>query len=311
MDILITVMSMYTSCTLCPRNCGIDRTGASRGSCGQGSIVRAACAVLHRGEEPPVAGSRGSGALFFTGCPLGCGFCQNIQISSEGYGADISIPQLAQIMLDLQREGAESINLVTASHFAPSVVSALELCGSALHLPVVWNSSGYETPETLELIKPVVNIHLPDLKTLSPSLASKLFKAADYPQTASKAILSMVESHPLRWSGERLVQGVIMRHLVLPGLFKESEAVLRWFAEHLAGKALLSLMVQFVDVKSPAALHKGISERAYYRLLELLDELGIEEGFIQEPGDELPWIPDFTRRNPFPEEYARPVWHCD
>jgi putative pyruvate formate lyase activating enzyme len=209
-------------------------------------------------------------------------------------------------MLQLQ-EKAKTLNLVTGTHFAPSIVRAVELSGKSA-IPLVWNSSGYETSETLDLIAPVVDIHLPDLKTLSPQSAGRLFRAPDYPATAAAAIRQMASSHPLEYEGDRLVRGLIMRHLVMPGSLDESVEVLRWFAEHLAGRALLSLMVQFVDTRRPG---KGtsISEPEYESLLDLLDELGIEEGFIQETGDEVPWIPDFTRENPFPEAYSLPIWH--
>ncbi len=292
---------------LCPRKCGADRTAGKRGVCGELSTVRAACAVLHRGEEPPISGDSGSGAIFFTGCTLGCSFCQNEQISRGGYGAELSVEGLSRIFLQLQ-EKAETLNLVTGTHFAPSIVRALELSGK-LAMPVVWNGSGYESPETLELIAPAVDIHLPDLKTLSPQSAGRLFRAADYPETAAAAIKEMVSTHPLLFEGDRLVRGVIMRHLVMPGALAESADVLRWFAEHLADRALLSLMVQFVDTRQPDR-GTSLSEAEYESLLDLLDELGIEEGFIQETGDEIPWIPDFTRKNPFPEEYSVPIWHC-
>jgi len=297
----------YRNCHLCPRNCGVDRSSLVRGICGEGAVVRAACAVLHRGEEPPIAGEKGSGALFFTGCSLGCNFCQNRQISRGGYGGERSVEELAGLFSRLEKEGAETIDLVTATHFAPSVATALEM--ASVKIPVVWNGSGYESPSTLDLIESFVDIHLPDLKTLSSERARRLFRAPDYPVVAKAAIERMGRSHPLEYKHGRLVRGVIVRHLVMPGLLEESKELLRWYAEHLADRTLLSLMVQFVDIDGGDD-GPVLGEAQYDELVDFLGELGIEEGFIQESGDERPWIPDFTRDNPFPSAFSQPVWHC-
>lgn len=306
----------YRECRLCPRNCGTDRASGARGVCGESSAVRMACAVLHKGEEPPVSGETGSAAFFFTGCTLGCCFCQNGQISRGGYGGELSVEELASIMTGVQGRAA-TVNLVTGTHFAPSLVRTVELyrgevksaSPGARPLPVVWNGSGYENPGALDLLAPAVDIHLPDLKTLSGEHARRWFRAPGYPAAAAAAIRTMAATHPLVYEGETLVRGVIMRHLVMPGAFEETARVLRWFADNIAGSALLSLMVQYVDTEHPGS-SSSITEREYDALLDLLDDLGIDEGFIQETGDEIPWIPDFTRENPFPDSFSVPVWHC-
>jgi putative pyruvate formate lyase activating enzyme len=304
----------YRSCTLCPRQCGVDRIAGERGLCGEGAEMRVAVAVLHKGEEPPISGEKGSGTIFFSGCALGCSFCQNRQISREAYGRAVSPFGLMDIILRLQDAGARTINMVTADHFAPQVVSALILAREkGLSIPVVWNSSGYLNCSTLDLLADHVDIHLPDLKTLSPELASRLFSAPDYPEIAKRALSRMADSHPLHYRDGKLQGGVIVRHLVLPGSMQESREVLHWYSRNLAGRCLLSLMVQYVDIDTPAE-SGTLSRRDHEELMELLDELGIEEGFIQDPEDdpagEAAWIPDFTRRNPFPPSFAQPLWHC-
>jgi putative pyruvate formate lyase activating enzyme len=279
--------------------------------------VRAAWAGLHFGEEPPVTGRGGSGAIFFTGCTLKCRYCQNDQLSRAGLGAELSTEELAALMLRLQEEGAHNINLVTGSHFAPGIVAAAGLARTrGLSIPLLWNSSGYESRSTLELLAPWIGIWLPDCKTLDPELARGLMGAPDYPEAVREALCFMVESRPLQWEGEWLRQGVIVRHLVLPGRPESTHRVLAWFRERLYGRALLSVMVQYTP--NPAARAAGagepaparrVSEAEHGQVLAWLEELGIEEGFIQEPEPGSEWLPDFTRTNPFPEGQARAVWH--
>jgi len=307
-----TPAEYYARCLLCPRACGVDRLGSAHGFCREAAAVRAAWAGLHFGEEPLVTGRGGSGTIFFTGCTLKCRFCQNDQLSRSGLGADLDPQQLARLMLRLQGEGAENVNLVTGSHFAPSIVQAVRLArAQGLALPLVWNSSGYESRAALELLAPWIEVWLPDCKTLDPELARSLMGAPDYPQVVREALAFMVEARPLDWDGERLRQGVIVRHLVLPGHPGSTREVLGWFRERLYGRALLSLMVQYTP--NPRALESGPSNRVsaveYEQVLAWLEELDIEEGFIQEPEPGSEWLPDFSRPNPFPEGQARAVWH--
>ena len=260
-------MTSYSSCRLCPRNCGIDRRGGRRGGqrpvarrtqrsfCGEFDGVRLALATLHHGEEPPLSGSGGSGAVFFTGCTLKCSFCQNCDISRGAAGRTVTREELSEIFVELERRGAENLNLVTGTHFLPAIVEALELAKrDGFRLPVLWNSSGYENETGLELISSFTDVYLPDLKTLDSELADRLFKAADYPQAATAAILKMaVSGAPVLDADGMLVKGMLVRHLVLPGLLENTRQVLEWFSENLSGKALLSVMFQYLPLPAATA----------------------------------------------------------
>lgn len=295
----------YASCRLCPRLCGADRAGGGRGLCGESAVLRLACASIHRGEEPPLTGGPaggGSGTIFVSGCNLGCVFCQNRQISRPpARGAPVDAAEFGRICAALQERGAENINIVTGSHAVPAIAGRLRAAKKdGAMLPVLWNSSAYELPETLELLDGLVDVFLPDLKTLDAELAFRFFGAPDYPARAAAAVLKMIEP-------ARPVPAVIVRHLVLPGHLASTRGVLRWFAENAAGKALLSLMFQY----TPAAFagpDRYVNKREYETTLGWLEEFGIEDGYCQKlsAGNELP---DFEKTNPFPPELAQPVWH--
>ena len=229
---------IYENCSLCPRNCHIDRT-SSLGFCQSSSQIKAARAALHHWEEPCISGTRGSGAVFFSGCTLRCCFCQNYSISSETYGKEISEQKLAQIFLELQNQGAHNINLVTATQYLPSILNALDRIKDKLNIPVVYNSSGYEKPETIRLLKDYVDIYLPDLKYFSSKLSQKYSKAEDYFKVASNAVRLMIEQtgKPVFDSDGILQKGVIIRHLVLPNCRKDSITLLHWIKETLPDKS--------------------------------------------------------------------------
>jgi putative pyruvate formate lyase activating enzyme len=276
-----------------------------------------ASAVLHKGEEPPLIGGQGSGAVFFSGCTLGCPFCQNVQLSCEGIGSGMTEAELSAVFIKLQESGASNINLVTATQFAPSIVGSVDNARAAgLKIPVMWNTSGYESSETLAMLDGTVDIWLPDMKTQSSALAGRLFGAPDYPVVSADALKVMAEQLEVR--GGTLIEdgimkrGMIVRHLVMPGELEASREVLEWFARNLKDKAMLSVMVQYTPVSDEeiAGMDYIMSEEEYNRLLEWVDELGIEEGFLQAPeAADKEWIPDFNRANPFPEKYSKPVWH--
>lgn len=313
----------YTPCTLCPRNCGADRLGGKTGYCGETAALRIAAASIHRGEEPPVTGSGGSGTIFISGCNLGCGFCQNYQISQEGMGNTLSLEAFARLCLVLQQEGAENINLVTGSHAAPALAAGIQQARSqGLSIPVLWNSSAYELPGTLSLMESVLDGYLPDLKTLDPVLGDRLFNAPDYPAHAEKAILWMLETCPLRFNAaQRVVSGVIIRHLVLPGYLESTKRVLQWFAEKAQGRALLSVMMQYTPVRGdtppkppqgspgPGTLERQVNIQEYEQVLDWLDTFAITEGFYQELVPDTGWLPDFSRVQPFSSELSRSIWH--
>jgi putative pyruvate formate lyase activating enzyme len=317
--ILALVIEWRGRCSLCPRACGADRSAGRGGFCREGAAPRVAWAGLHFGEEPPLTGQGGSGTIFFSGCTLRCRYCQNDQLSRLGLGRELCSAELSRLMLALQREGAENVNLVTGSHFTPVIVEAMDRARrEGLAIPLLWNSSGYESSATLELLAARIDVYLPDCKTLDPELSRRFMGAPDYPQVVQAALPAMVEARPLRFEAERLRQGVIVRHLVLPGFLESTRGVLAWFREHLYGRALLSVMVQYTPNRRSLGSKAGtgarvparrVSQEEYRQVLGWLEELEIEEGFIQEPQADSDWLPDFTRRNPFPEAQARPIWH--
>ncbi|MDR0554106.1 MAG: radical SAM protein [Treponema sp.] len=308
-------LAVNKRCVLCPRRCGIDRSAGIRGLCGETWELRIASASIHRGEEPPVTGNGGSGTIFISGCNLGCVFCQNHQISREALGRVVSPEEFTGICLNLQRLGAENINIVTGSHFAPALVLGIQNARNAgLRLPVLWNSSAYESAGGLSLLEDAVDVYLPDLKTLDTTLSRRFFNAPDYPEYAAAALERMMTVRKLRFKERGLSDspvitgGVVIRHLVLPGHLESTEGVLRWFAEHAQGRALLSVMTQYTPVGTGGP-RRFLNEREYETVLNWLDEFGIEEGFLQEPAADNNWLPDFKRENPFSSERSVPVWH--
>ena len=278
---------IYENCSLCPRNCHIDRT-SSLGFCQSSSQIKAARAALHHWEEPCISGTRGSGAVFFSGCTLRCCFCQNYSISSETYGKEISEQKLAQIFLELQNQGAHNINLVTATQYLPSILNALDRIKDKLNIPVVYNSSGYEKPETIRLLKDYVDIYLPDLKYFSSKLSQKYSKAEDYFKVASNAVRLMIEQtgKPVFDSDGILQKGVIIRHLVLPNCRKDSITLLHWIKETLPDKSyLISLLSQYTPFYKSheyPELNRRITTYEYESVLKEAISLGLVEGFMQE-----------------------------
>lgn len=290
--------SFYQNCKLCPNLCGVDRLSGQLGICGQSSIIKVAWSGLHKGEEPPVSGDKGSGMIFFSGCSLHCKYCQNYQISSYNteLGIDINITDLATMMLELDSYGANTINLVTGTHFAPSIIEAIKKAKeNGLNIPIVWNSSGFETVELLELINPYIDCYLFDLKTLNRLVASRFCGRKEYANVIIPALNYLAE--------KRKKEDLLIRHLVFPGTLNHSKKVIEWFGKNLKDKALFSLMVQFVS-PYPDQKFDPISTKEYDYLIDLLEENEIEDGFVQELGDEQCWIPDFTKDNPFPEDFA-------
>ncbi len=305
------VSSEYRSCRLCPNYCEVDRCAGKRGRCGETSEVRVAWSGLHRGEEPPVTGEHGSGMIFFCGCPLHCAFCQNHQISGGAFGGDpsvgvsLSIDELAELMLELERFGANNLNLVTGTHYIPSIIAALKLArGRGLSLQVVWNSSGYESLEGLELIDPYVDLYLVDVKTLDLGVAARFCGSERYARCIEPVMEYLVSHHDKVWFDARdNMHGLLVRHLLFPGTMAATVRFLRWFSEHLKEHAWLSMMVQFVPPKQDVVF-PPLTDDEYSYLIDLFDELGIDDGFIQELGDDIKWIPDFTQDEPFPEPFA-------
>lgn len=279
----------YQRCQLCPRRCHVDRRHA-QGFCKSGISPKIARAALHHWEEPSISGTKGSGTVFFSGCTLGCCFCQNHPISQGGFGKEVTCQELGDIFLRLQSQGAHNINLVTATHYLPSVTAALDLVRPDLTIPVVYNCGGYEDPQVIEALKPYVDIWLPDLKYLSVSLSSRYSKAADYFTWASQAVSQMVRQAgaPLFDENGIMKSGVIIRHMVLPGARQDSINLLRWMSQALPQKQyLVSLLSQYTPahLARPAGPYPEIGRRVttyeYEKVVETAIELGLTDGYMQ------------------------------
>lgn len=283
----------YVNCKLCPRQCGIDRTAGKTGFCGCSDQMRVAKVMLHKWEEPALAGNGGSGAIFFGGCTLGCQYCQNRAISGGPVGAPMTPEELRQTMEELIAQGAENIDLVTPSHYLPSILPVLE---EKLPVPVVYNCGGYERAETLQMLQGKIDIYLPDMKYAESTLAKELSGAADYFPVAAGAIREMVRQvGPVQWQGEKVVRGVIIRHLILPGQVENSLKVLDWIGENFKkGEVLVSLMRQYTPMPGlKAPFDRRVTEEEYQAVLSWMYLNGLE-GFTQEEASaSFGYIPDF------------------
>ena len=283
----------YSNCELCPRVCGVNRTAGERGFCGCPDTALVAKAMLHKWEEPALAGGGGSGAVFFGGCTLGCKYCQNAAISGGPVGVPTDSAGLRRIFEDLIAQGAENIDLVTPTQYLPTIAPALN---PKLPVPVVYNCGGYERAETIRALEGKIDIYLPDLKYCDESLAAELSGAADYFSAAADAIREMVrQTGRPRWKGERMVRGTIIRHLILPGQVENSLRVLDWIGENFApGEVLVSLMRQYTPMGGLAApFDRRVTEEEYEAVLSWM-YLNRLEGFTQEAAAaDAGFIPDF------------------
>jgi len=303
---------------MCPRFCEVDRTAGEVGFCGQGTEMQVAFAGIHRGEEPPVSTAvdsyTGSGTVFFTGCTLRCSYCQNRQISQNNIGTAVSIHEFSKICMALERQGAANINLVSGTQFIPSIRAGIEAARSVgLTVPVVWNTSSYESDEGLQVLLPIADIFLADIKTLSSAHSRRFCASGTYPDEAVKALLIMAEKTDLTFgASNNIVSGTIIRHLVIPGEMESTERVIRWLSsgDFQLKRVLISILVQFVDADDTDRLMR-ITESEYTDLVSMLNKYGIEDGYIQELDDTdyTDWVPDFTKPNPFPASFSDPVWH--
>lgn len=283
----------YTNCRLCPRECGVNRAGGETGFCGCPATALVAKTMIHKWEEPTLAGNGGSGAIFFGGCTLRCRYCQNAAISGAPTGQATDSAALRQIMEDLIAQGAENIDLVTPTHFLPTILPALE---PKLPVPIVYNCGGFERVETIQALAGKVDIYLPDLKYADPKLALSLSAAPYYWQTATAAIREMVRQVGApQWQGERMVKGVIIRHLILPGQVENSLKILDWIGETFRpGEVLVSLMRQYTPMGNlPAPYDRRITDEEYDAVLSWM-YLNDLQGFTQEAeAADRGFIPDF------------------
>lgn len=280
-------MNIPVSCTLCPRRCKADRTRAA-GFCGAGPVLKVARAALHYWEEPCISGTRGSGTVFFSGCSLKCCYCQNWNISAEGFGKEIDVQRLTEIFLELQEKGAHNLNLVTATQWLPWVLPALDNARTrGLTLPVVYNTGGYETVETVQALADYVDIWLADVKYVSPELAQRYSAAPDYFEVCSAAVRQMLaQTGAPKTDADGILQsGVILRHLALPGALEGSKAVLHWMASLPAGSFIPSLMSQYTPFYKAAQtkpLNRRISTWEYRQVIDTAIDLGLTDGYMQQ-----------------------------
>ena len=292
-------MSVIASCRLCPRKCGVHRADTGTGLCKSGAAARIARAALHLWEEPPISGEKGAGAVFFTGCALRCVYCQNREISSgKNRGKAVTPEELSAVFEALEAQGAECIDLVTAGHFLPEIVKALEI--RKPKVPVVYNSSGYETVESLRLLEGLVDVYLPDFKYTERALAKALSHAEDYPEVCIDAIGEMVrQTGPTVYSARGVMKkGVLIRHLILPGHTGNSITVLEKIAEKFPGVPV-SLMAQytppesFPEGKQFPELTRRITKRELDKVQDKLFELDLD-GFVQgRSAADGRYLPDF------------------
>ena len=285
---------MGSKCTLCPRNCSVDRKEGKMGYCGQTDKLYVARAALHMWEEPCISGKEGSGTVFFCGCPLRCIFCQNHVIAlgkektGEKIGKEITIKRLKEIFLELQEKGANNINLVTGTHYIPQIAEALRLAkAKGLVIPIVYNTGGYEKKESLCMLEGLVDIYLPDMKYVSGELSKEYSNAPDYFEVASIALEEMVRQVGEPEFDDRgyIKKGVIVRHLVLPGSTKDSKAVLEYLWNTYGNKIYISIMNQYTpmeQIKNHPLLSRKVTKREYQKVVDYALSLGWENGFIQE-----------------------------
>lgn len=287
-------------CRICPRDCGVNRF-ETRGFCGAGGQIEINLAQLHFGEEPCLSGTQGSGTIFFSHCNLKCVFCQNYAISIEGHGREISDTELVQIMLNLQQKGAHNINLVTPTHYTLQLISALQKAkAEGLAIPIVWNSSAYEKPETLKLLKGLVDIYLPDFKYYHGIRARKYSLAPDYPHYAFESLKEMyAQQGRLEMDDNGIAyKGVLLRLLVLPEGLSGTENTLRKIAYELSTELSLSIMGQYYPAGEAGRfpeLNRGINQAEYKKVLDTALDLGFSSIYAQELSCSDFWTPSFVR----------------
>ncbi len=278
----------YQNCKLCPRECGADRNHGELGFCGAAKTIRLARAALHHWEEPCISGTNGSGTVFFSCCNLGCTFCQNYTVSRGKIGRVISRERLTEIFQELQSQGAHNLNLVTPTHYLPDIIPALKMAKKeGFNLPVIYNSGGYESLDTLEYLHDVVDVFLPDLKFASVATGKALANAPDYFKVATPAIQRMAElAGSCEIDNNGLIRrGLIVRHLALPGKVEESKTILKWIKDELPEWVMVSLMGQYLPAGNGAGdpqLGRCLKPNEYDSVVEYLFELGLENGYVQE-----------------------------
>lgn len=291
-------MQILEKCTLCPHECQVNRIKGQTGKCKTDATVKISLADLHYFEEPCISGKNGSGAVFFTGCNLNCKFCQNYQISQLRQGKPISIEDLAEEYLKLQAKGAHNINLVTGCIYVPQIIESLKMAKQkGLCLPVVYNSSGYEKKETIQMLEGYVDIYLPDLKYYYDDLAKDLSGIDHYFETATDAIKEMYKQvgNPQFNENGILQKGLIIRHLVLPNHLQNTKQVLKWIRKNVSKEVYVSVMGQYFpeyEALQREDINRKLTKAEYAEIEEYMDKLGIQHGYLQDlEDDEKQYVP--------------------
>ena len=291
---------LYKECRLCPRNCRVDRTDGNAGYCSQSAELYLARAALHEWEEPCISGERGSGTVFFSGCPLHCVYCQNDAISGGKAGKSVTPDRLCEIFYELQEKGAHNINLVTPTHFLPHIAAAIEkVKANGFSLPFVYNTSGYEKVESISMLSGLVDIYLPDFKYTDTELAKNYSNAEDYIGVAKAAIAEMVRQQPTPCFDENgmMTKGVIVRHLMLPDIYKNSKDAIEYLYKTYGDSIYISIMSQYTPIKENEkfpSLNKKVKKREYDRLVDYAIDLGVGNAFIQDTSSATEgFIPQF------------------
>lgn len=288
---------IYENCRLCPRQCGVNRY-EKKGFCGTGAKILSAKACLHQWEEPCISYRNGAGTVFFSGCSLHCCFCQNNTISNELFGKVLTDRQLADIFLSLQEKGADNIELVTPTHFVPSIIKALDLVKHKLEIPVIYNSGGYELPETIDLLNGYINVYMPDIKYFSPEVSTRYANAPDYFEYASQYVLAMTRQtgKPVYNADGGLVKGTLIRHLVLPSNRHDSMEIMDWISRNVPDSPV-SIMNQytpfdFIDGRFPE-LKRRLTKMEYNSVVRYAEKLGINGYTQQQSSANEKYVPEF------------------
>ena len=287
-------------CNLCPYRCGVDRNNGEIGKCRASDKIKIALASLHYYEEPCISGKKGSGTIFFSYCNLNCIYCQNYEISQMGKGKYITIKHLAEIMIKQQEKGAENINLVTPTMYVPQIIEAIKKArANGFNLPIIYNSNGYENVETLRMLEGYIDVYLPDFKYYNNKLGEKYSNIKNYPEIAKIAIKEMYRQvgHPVLDERGMIKQGLVIRHLVIPGYIENSKQILKWIKDNIDSSVYISVMAQYFPTylaKKDDKINRKLNKDEYEKIEDFLYSLGLENGYIQELGEhEEEYVPKF------------------
>ncbi len=294
------MLEELAKCEICPHNCKVNRLNGNAGRCGCTDKVRIALASVHYYEEPCISGKNGSGTVFFSGCNLNCKFCQNYEISQEGKGIEITIKELADIFIKQQNKGVNNINLVTPTMYAYQIIEAIKIAKQkGLHIPIIYNSNGYENVETIKNLNGYIDVYLPDLKYYDDELGLKYSGIKDYFKYSTKAILEMYKQvgAPKFDENGNIIKGLMIRHLVLPNQIENSKHILKWIKENIDENVYINIMAQYFPsykAKKIEGLNRKLTQEEYQKIENFVYELDIKNGYMQELGEhEEEYVPNF------------------